>query len=273
MIRGLFLPEEGCQWGSFDYSAQEPRWLMHFAALTPDTRDHPKVKEIVTQYQKQDLDFHQMIADLAGVERSHAKTINLGIMYGMGLGKLASVLGDIPFEEAKALRKDYDDKVPFIRDLASAVMRAASQKAQIRTMMGRKCRFPMREQRSYSRLNKPIHFEKLEEQWQEILDTPMEERPDKWGTLDPGRYRVAFTFKALNRLIQACSADQTKIAMLQCYEAGYTPMLTVHDELCFSIENKPSVKEIVDIMENCVPEMQIPSKVDYGLSENWGLAK
>ena len=273
MIRGLFLPEEGCQWGSFDYSAQEPRWLMHFAALTPDTRDHPKVKEIVTQYQKQDLDFHQMIADLAGVERSHAKTINLGIMYGMGLGKLAAVLGDIPFEEAKALRKDYDDKVPFIRDLASAVMRAASQKAQIRTMMGRKCRFPMREQRSYSRLNKPIHFEKLEEQWQEILDTPMEERPDKWGTLDPGRYRVAFTFKALNRLIQACSADQTKIAMLQCYEAGYTPMLTVHDELCFSIENKPSVKEIVDIMENCVPEMQIPSKVDYGLSENWGLAK
>jgi DNA polymerase I-like protein with 3'-5' exonuclease and polymerase domains len=61
--------------------------------------------------------------------------------------------------------------------------------------------------------------------------------------------------------------------MLQCYEAGHTPMLTVHDELCFSIKDEASVTEIVDIMENCVPEMKIPSRVDYGLSKNWGLAK
>ena len=85
LIRGLFIPEEGCRWGSFDYSAQEPRWLMHYASLTPATRDNERVKEIVDLYQKDDLDFHQLVADMAGVERNHAKTINLGIMYGLSL--------------------------------------------------------------------------------------------------------------------------------------------------------------------------------------------
>ena len=122
LVRGLFIPEEGCRWGSFDYSAQEPRWMMHYASLAPATRDNEKVKEIAEQYQNDDLDFHQIVADMAGVSRTHAKTINLGIMYGMGIGKLAATLGDIPFEEAKLLRNEYDEKVPFIRALASSVM-------------------------------------------------------------------------------------------------------------------------------------------------------
>ena len=48
MIRGLFLPEEGDKWASLDYSAQEPRWLMHYASLTPATKDNTKVQEIVS---------------------------------------------------------------------------------------------------------------------------------------------------------------------------------------------------------------------------------
>ena len=103
LIRGLFIPEDGCRWGSFDYSAQEPRWMMHYASLTPSTKNNEKVKEIAEQYQNDDLDFHQIVADMAGVSRTHAKTINLGIMYGMGIGKLAQTLGDIPFQEADVM--------------------------------------------------------------------------------------------------------------------------------------------------------------------------
>ena len=274
LIRGLFIPEEGCRWGSFDYSAQEPRWMMHYASLTPATRDNEKVVEIVAQYQKDDLDFHQLVADIAGVGRNLAKTINLGIMYGMGIGKLAQTLGDIPFKEAKTLRNEYDEKVPFIRALASAVMEAASSRSEVRTMLGRKCRFPMRELKGYSKtMKKPISAEKLEERWQDILNTPEESRDDNWQSMNPVKYQVAFVYKALNRLIQASAADQTKQAMSDCMGNGHWPMLTVHDELCFSIESDEQVTEIKGLMENCAPGLAIPSRVDVGLGENWGSAK
>ena len=274
LIRGLFIPEEGCRWGSFDYSAQEPRWMMHYASLTPATRDNEKVVEIVAQYQKDDLDFHQLVADIAGVGRNLAKTINLGIMYGMGIGKLAQTLGDIPFNEAKTLRNEYDEKVPFIRALASAVMEAASSRSEVRTMLGRKCRFPMRELKGYSKtMKKFISADKLEERWQDILNTPEESRDDNWQSMNPVKYQVAFVYKALNRLIQASAADQTKQAMSDCMGNGHWPMLTVHDELCFSIESDEQVAEIKDLMENCAPGLTIPSKVDVGLGDNWGSAK
>ena len=286
MIRGLFIPEEGCQWGSFDYNAQEPRWLMHYASKTPGVRDNEKVLEIVDQYQeeakhklevgnkKADFDFHQMVADIADVDRSVAKTINLGIMYGMGIGKLATVMGGISFEEAKELRNEYDEKVPFIRAMASSVMDVASLRHEIRTLLGRKCRFPMRELRGYNRDSSSlIHADKLEERWRGILEIPEEEREKGWKSFEPSRYQVAFTYKALNRLIQASSADQTKMAMKVCADHGHLPMLTVHDELCFSIKNDDQVKEIKDLMENCIPDLQIPSRIDVGTGTNWGNAK
>ena len=273
LIRGLFIPEEGCKWGSFDYSAQEPRWLMHYASLTPETKDNVRVQEIVKSYQSDDLDFHQMVADIAGVERNLAKTINLGIMYGMGIGKLAGILGDIPFDEAKALRNDYDEKVPFIREMAAAVMAVATRKGEIRTLMGRKCRFPMREPKGFGGFKKVIHMDKLEEEWENIQDTPLEERDKDWRKKNPVNYQVAFTYKALNRLIQASSADQTKRAMLNCYEKGYLPMLTVHDELCFSVRHDDNIKDIKETMENCFPELKVPSRIDVGIGENWGKAK
>lgn len=273
LIRGLFIPEEGCKWASFDYSAQEPRWLMHYASLTPETKDNPRVQEIVESYQSDDLDFHQMVADIAGVERSLAKTINLGIMYGMGIGKLASILGDISFDEAKSLRNDYDEKVPFIKEMAGAVMAVATRKGEIRTLMGRKCRFPMREPKGFGGYKKVIHMDKLEEEWENIQNTPLDDRDKDWRKKNPINYQVAFTYKALNRLIQASSADQTKRAMLDCFNRGYLPMLTVHDELCFSVRHDENIKEIKQTMENCFPELKVPSRIDVGVGKDWGNAK
>ena len=80
----------------------------------------------------------------------------------------------------------------------------------------------------------------------------------------------AFTYKALNRLIQGSSADQTKKAMIDCYSEGLTPTLTVHDELCFNIKDNHDIKKIEEIMCNCIPDLHIPFEVDCELGKNWG---
>jgi DNA polymerase I-like protein with 3'-5' exonuclease and polymerase domains len=85
--------------------------------------------------------------------------------------------------------------------------------------------------------------------------------------------RRAFTYKALNRLIQGSAADQTKEAMIQCYKAGYKPLLQIHDELCFSIEDEGDIKGVKEIMENAIESLKVPSKVDIALGRSWGEAK
>ena len=97
---------------------------------------------------------------------------------------------------------------------------------------------------------------------------PKAEARATYGDTTP--LRRAYTYKALNRLIQGSSADQTKKAMVECYKEGLCPMLTVHDELCFNIKKQEEVEKIKDIMSNCVPNLKIPFEVDAELGENWG---
>jgi len=83
--------------------------------------------------------------------------------------------------------------------------------------------------------------------------------------------RRAFTYKALKKLIQGSAADRTKKAMLDCYNEGLLPMLTVHDELCFSVEGDDQAHNIKHIMENGLSDvLKVPSKVDDELKDNWG---
>ena len=249
-IRGLFIPEEGEKWGSFDYASQEPRLLVHFAASMPDNLRHPMVDTIVEEYHKGDVDLHQMVADMAGISRKEAKTVNLGIMYGMGVGKLANQLS-ITDDEAKGLLKTHRQKVPFVKQLASIATQQGSTKGQIRTLLGRKCRFHLWEPRSFG-YNKAY---------------PHEQALEKYGI----GIRRAFTYKALNKLIQGSAADQTKQAMADCYKEGLLPLLTVHDELCFSIESDEQAARIKDIMENGLNDvLLVPSRVDQELGDNWG---
>ena len=81
----------------------------------------------------------------------------------------------------------------------------------------------------------------------------------------------AFTYKALNRLIQGSAADQTKQAILSCYEAGYLPKIQIHDELCFDIETEDDVKVVKETMEKCM-DFKVPSKVDVALGDDFGQA-
>ena len=148
LIRGLFLPEEGEKWGSFDYSSQEPRLLVHFCGSLPDKFRHPKIEGVIQEYNEGDPDFHQMVADMADISRKDAKTVNLGIMYGMGQKKLAGVLG-VSIDEAKELLGQYHVKVPFVKDIADIAMKQGQNAGQVRTILGRRCRFDLWEPKSY----------------------------------------------------------------------------------------------------------------------------
>ncbi len=252
MIRGLFVPEEGAKWGSFDYSSQEPRLLVHFAAMVPSTIRHPVVDQIVDEFNNGDVDLHQMVADLANITRKQAKTVNLGIMYGMGVAKLADQLG-ISKGDAKDLIERHHTKVPFVKGLADLASKQGDKNGQIRTLLGRKSRFHLWEPVTFG-AGKPL---------------PYDEAMKEYGGAGGRGIRRAFTYKALNKLIQGSAADQTKKAMLDCYNEGYTPMLTVHDELCFNIESEEQTARIQEIMETGI-ELSIPSKIDVDIKDDWG---
>jgi DNA polymerase I-like protein with 3'-5' exonuclease and polymerase domains len=248
-IRGLFLPEQGCKWGSFDYSQQEPRMVVHYAASIGE--GYEGSNELVEAYANSETDFHQTVADLAGIERKQAKTIGLGLMYGMGKNKLANSLG-LSTEEASALIAKYNRKVPFVKLLSDRCMQKASDEGVIRTKKGRKCRFDMWEPKDFG-IHSPETFENA---------------CSKYGR---NNIKRAFTYKALNRLIQGSAADQTKQAIVSCYEAGHLPKLQIHDELCFDINNDNQVKSIKETMETCM-DFKVPSKVDVSIGDDFGQA-
>jgi len=248
LIRGLFIPEEGQKWGSFDYSSQEPRLLVHYCSVLGRHDRHPMIDEVIEEYHKGDADFHQMVADLAGISRKEAKTVNLGIMYGMGVAKLGAQLS-LSTEEAKSLMTKYHERVPFVKLLADRVMQRAADNGKIRTIAGRLCRFDLWEPKTFG-YNKPMKHEDAEREYGPQI-------------------RRAFTYKALNKLIQGSAADQTKKAMVDCYDEGLVPLITVHDELCFSVESDIQAQKIKNIMETGL-ELAVPSKVDQDIQLNWG---
>ena len=87
----------------------------------------------------------------------------------------------------------------------------------------------------------------------------------------PGIKR-AYTYKALNKLIQGSAADMTKKAMIELHKEGIIPHIQVHDELDISVESPEHAQKIKDIMENAV-DLEVPNKVDYESGPNWGQIK
>ena len=250
LIRQLFIPEEGCTWGSFDYSQQEPRLVVHFAALTHGGLDG--AEEFVGAYNNDaSTDFHQIAGDMAGIERRVAKTMNLGLFYGMGQKKLGSQLG-LGEEDTKELFDTYHSRVPFVKQLMSLAMKTANDNGQVRTILGRICHFDLWEPTRWG-VHKPL---------------PREDAVRKYGS----SLKRGFIYKALNKLIQGSAADQTKKAMIEVHKAGITPHIQVHDELNVSIKDDAMRDQIKSIMENCV-KLEVPSKVDAKEGKSWGAIK
>lgn len=250
MVRGLFLPEDGDIWAANDFSSQEPRLLVHYATLL----GLPGAEKMAQAYRDNpDTDFHQMVADMAGIKRKAAKTIGLGLMYGMGKAKLANQL-DLPLDEASELISTFHSKVPFLKGTVDAVMKRIEHPASggsIRTLLGRKCRFPLWE---------PV-------EWGVNKALPREQAIIEYGV----RIKRAGTYKGLNRLIQGSAADQTKAGMVALHKAGFNLLLQVHDEIALSVKTKEEAREAAHIMATAV-NLEVPSRVDVETGPSWGSA-
>jgi len=250
MIRSLFLPEVDHKWGCFDYSQQEPRLVVHYAATTEPICFDESVTKIVDEFKNNSVDFHKTVADMAGISRDQAKTINLGLFYGMGKAKLQAELGLNTKAEAELLFNQYHENVPFVKELMNKTSQFAQTSGSIGTLLGRRCRFNKWEPATFG-MHTPMTFEEAER------------------TYGRGRIRRAMTYKALNKLIQGSAADMTKKAMLDLYKEGIIPHIQIHDELDISVKDDNHAKKIVEIMEGAVT-LAIPNKVDYESGETWG---
>jgi len=280
LLRSLFIPEEGCNWGTFDYSQQEPRLVAHYALKF----SLPSVNAIADSYETDpSTDFHRIVAEMAHIPRSQAKTINLGLFYGMGKAKLQAELG-VEKDHAEELFSQYHAKAPFVKQLMNKVMTAAQSKGQIKTLLGRRCRFPKYEPvlrgADWGTYVPPEDHERmleLQEMGPHIKDFEGNIVKDKNGKPKRNYWhqnstRRAFTYKALNKLIQGSAADMTKKAMVNLYKEGLIGHIQIHDELDFSIESEEQAKKIKNIMENAV-DLEVPNKVDYEFGPNWGEIK
>ena len=303
-MREIFLPEEGMKWGSFDYSQQEPRIVAHYAikyglANTEGLKD---------KFEKENADFHQIVADLAKIPRKQAKTINLGLFYGMGKGKLQNEL-NLDQKQATNLLKLYHEKIPFIKELSDNLKNFAERERLIYTLEDRFCRFNFYESTNKRWDNNIRKFEEWDPKAKEIKQkdgtityegawvTPkLLSEKDAWDKFKSefnqvskkkieahteqerqmffnNYYVPAFTYKALNRLIQGSAADMTKKAMVDLYENGIVPHIQIHDELCISVKSEEEAEFIKKTMEETIPDFSIKNKVDYESGPNWGTIK
>ena len=275
-MRELFIPEEGHKWGSFDYSQQEPRIVVHYAIKL----GLPGTESLQEEFNRDDADFHQIVADMANISRKQAKTINLGLFYGMGKIKLQKELG-LDQRQAKELFNEYHSRVPFVRQLSQELITFAKENKLLFTLHDRFCRFDKWETTNkewnpeINRFNEvPLYTKEqaMEAFKAEMLDKYKENKIDpNYMDYFERYYTPAFTYKALNRLIQGSAADMTKKAMVDLYEKGIVPHIQIHDELCFSItDHEPEL--IKDIMEQTIP-LEVKNKVDFESGPNWGTIK
>jgi DNA polymerase I-like protein with 3'-5' exonuclease and polymerase domains len=261
LIRGLFIPDEGhVAWRKYDYSQIEYRMLIHFAigqagdAIRKYFWDHP------------DTDYHvyaqEVVQQATGVliERKPIKNINFGLIYGMGVAKLAHGL-KMPKKEAQGLMDAYFQGVPFAKPTMEAAMEEAQKLGIITTILGRKSRFDLWEPAGWGN---------------EGIALPYDKALMKYG----GNIQRAYTHKALNRRLQGSAAELMKVAMLKCWEDGIfdyigVPRLTVHDELDFSDPGgkDDGFREMCHIMETALPQLNVPVKADGEIGPDWGHVK
>lgn len=277
LIRGLFLPDEGAAgWWKADYSQIEYRAFAHFAIgrgaeraramylQDPRTDFHEWTLDLVAPITKWDIS----TPALRSFWRKPIKSINFGLLYGMGKTKLTESLHLSP-EEGDALFAAYHAGVPFAKATMEHYSSHAQKFGQIRTIMGRISR-----------------FEAWEPDWRAMtheeatragggLALPYEEALRAYGP----RIRRAKTHKALNRVLQGSAADLMKMAMLQCWEAGVfdvtgVPALTVHDELDFSDPGTcpEAFAEVVRVMESAIA-FRVPIVAEVETGPDWGHTK
>jgi DNA polymerase-1 len=252
-----------------DYSQVEYRLFAHYAVGEGS-------EEFREQYrQNPNIDYHQWCADEAGTDRKKAKTVNFGVIYGMGLAALADKL-NVTLDEARRFMGQYNEKLPFLKTTLQAVAERASSRGYVRTILNRRRRFIAWEPSDWE-LSREVSALRDQDEMIEIVNEHVKRaRDNKKNPPRPG-IRRAHTHKALNAVIQGSAADLIKKAMVDCAEAGIFDVLplhlTVHDELDNSIVQDKRGMEAADemkrLMENAIP-FKVPIVVDRDVLVNWG---
>jgi len=238
LIRSIFLPDEGCLLGAFDYKQIEYRLLAHFA-IGPGSEE---LRENI----RRGADYHKLVQSMLGWDfpdaRKVVKNFNFGMIYGMGLNgfkkkfavevrKAARAVGMTTDQYTEKYYNEYMRRMTFIRPTTNAIQVLARQYGSIRSVGGRIHRLP----------------------------------PD-------GR-----DYAIVNYLIQGSAADILKMGLRDAWKAGIFNELklhlTVHDENVFSIpRTKAGVEAAIEFNEcmiNCVKGLKIPIGVDTEIGSNW----
>lgn len=265
MWRSVYLPEEGRLWASNDYSQQEPRMAVHYASISKPQIGQfawEKACEARDKYRNDPTtDNHQMMADMAGIKRKAAKEIYLGLSYGMGGAKMCRKLGLPTMMAVRGPRgRLYDVSSPEGQRLLAEGARkfeAAGPEGQaLLDTFDSKVPFIKRLAKACEARAKQVGY-----------ITTLSGRRCRFPVDKDGNYD--WTHKALNRLIQGGSGDQTKEAMVATDAAGFDLIIQVHDEIALSVTDHAEAERAAQIMRTCTP-LELPSKVDVEVGRSWG---
>ncbi len=235
-IRRAFVASQGCKLVGIDYSQIELRLLAHYSK-DPD----------LLQAFNEDHDIHLQTAikifgeEEAKSKRNIAKSINFGLLYGMGSRKLGEQLG-IPAKEAKGYIDSYFESFSTVREYLQSIEQSAMEHGYVKTLTGRKRRFD---------------FENAN-----------------------GMMQATYQRESVNTVFQGSAADLIKLSMNKIelkYKNNQSVkmILQIHDELIFEIEEQYVEQlsgELVDIMEN-IYKLEVPLKVGVSIGNNWSELK
>lgn len=268
LVRGIFIPEEGCLWTRQDYSQIEYRGLVHYAV-------GPGADEARARYHSDPkTDYHEFTLDLVApvarwdvttaAQRKHhrkpLKNINFGLVYGMGEPKLARSLG-LDKRQGRDLFDGYHAALPFVRATMEATAEEAARLGYITTVLGRRSRFDLWE---------PADRKRGAERSPGL--------PYDLAVREYGMVQRAYLHKALNRRLQGTAADVMKAAMLRAWQDGVfavigAPHVTVHDELGTSDDGDPAKRgawqHLDHILQTCIP-LRVPITADTEVGPDWG---
>ncbi len=266
LLRECFLPEEGEEWISGDYAQQEPRLTVHYAATVTVNGEHlPGAMDAVDKYiADPKMSYHKMVAEQTGLDYDAAKILNLALTYGMGAASAADALG-VTEEVAKEYISKYHERLPYIKALDQVLKNKVIANGEIKTLLGRVCRFPMYEIADYKLKIK------MKEEGKSIEPQPYWKAVTMWSG---EKLQRAWMHKKLNRLIQGSAADQTKQAMKNILDAGLGKhvLLAVHDEICGSFSDRKDAERMAKIMEDAV-KLKVPVIAELKYGPNWGAVK
>jgi DNA polymerase I-like protein with 3'-5' exonuclease and polymerase domains len=273
MWRDIYEADEGHQWGSLDYSQQEPRLALHYAVVSgaarigdaafksalaaqqkyiddPATDSHTMFTSFVHGDRMWDLAAAAKGGDKAAAKelksfRDPCKNIFLGICYGEGGPKLCRDLGlptkIIAHWKTGRRMEVAGDEGQALLDLVNSRVPYVKATAEA--------------------------VEKVAKERGYIVTVGG--RRCRFPLDDAGNFD--WTYRAFNRAIQGGAADQTKTAMVELDRAGAYLQLQIHDEFAVGLESREEGRRYAEIMEHCVP-LVVPSKVDLEMGRSWGTA-